>query len=157
MDGCLHAGIRVNELEESECNVFDFVSNKIIKIDPCCIENLHDWREHKYELLYTPLLDTIKWEIHIRDSINRSMEHPWKILKNRSELSGKEWMYKWIYVWSREVDFPLGGWARGVVLHYRSITGKHFVWFENEDVLSGWMYLNNQYIIIEGINNEYIE
>ena len=51
----------------------------------------------------------------------------------------------------------INGFMFGVVLHYRSITGKHFVWFENEDVLSGWMYLNNQYIIIEGINNEYID
>ena len=87
--------------------------------------------------------------------LNRLLEAPWKVLNNRSELNAKEWMYKWIYMWSRAVDFPLGGWARGVVLHYRSITGKHFVWFENEEVPSSWFYLNGQYIVVEGINNEY--
>ena len=158
-DGELHLGVKVNEFEdENEENgvvkALDLITNKMVDNKEYEFEKMNDWREHKFELVYTPLLDTIRWEIHVKDRLNRLLEHPLKVLSNRSEMNAKEWMYKWIYMWSREVDFPLGGWARGVVLHYRSITGKHFVYFENEEVPSSWFYLNGQYIVVEGVNNE---
>lgn len=160
-DGNLHFGVKVSEVENDDngngerMEALDLVNNGMVSNVEYEFEEAHDWREHKFELFYTPILDGIRWEMHVKDRLNRLLEVPWKVLNNRSELNAKEWMYKWIYMWSREVDFPLGGWARGVVLHYRSITGKHFVWFENEDVPSGWLYLNGQYIVVEGVNNEY--
>lgn len=161
-EGNLRFGVKVNEFDNDGKNgkndrmeALDLLSNQMVSNVEYEFEEAHDWREHKFELFYTPMLETIRWEMHVKDRLNRLLEAPWKVLNNRSELNAKEWMYKWIYMWSRAVDFPLGGWARGVVLHYRSITGKHFVWFENEEVPSSWFYLNGQYIVVEGINNEY--
>ena len=150
----LHFGVKLEEVDNENDEALDLISNEMINGKESKFEKVNDWREHKYELFYTSILDTIRWEIHVKDRLTRYLEHPWKVLSNRSELNAKEWMYKWIYMWSREVDFPLGGWVRGVVLHYRSITGKHFVWFENDEVLSSWFYLNGQYIVVEGVNNE---
>ena len=150
----LHFGVKLEEVDNENDEALDLISNEMINGKESKFEKVNDWREHKYELFYTSILDTIRWEIHVKDRLTRYLEHPWKVLSNRSELNAKEWMYKWIYMWSREVDFPLGGWVRGVVLHYRSITGKHFVWFENDEVPSSWFYLNGQYIVVEGVNNE---
>ena len=137
-----------------ELEVYDMMKERVMLKKAKDVSLLNDWREHKLELVFSSEEDVIRWELHVRKEIGSYGTELWSVPRERLELSGKEWMYKWIYVWSRNVDYPLGGWARGVVLHYRSLTGKHFVWFENEDVESGWLYLNGEYVIMEGVCNE---
>ena len=132
-----------------ELEVYDMMKERVMLKKAKDVSLLNDWREHKLELVFSSEEDVIRWELHVRKEIGSYGTELWSVPRERLELSGKEWMYKWIYVWSRNVDYPLGGWARGVVLHYRSLTGKHFVWFENEDVESGWLYLNGEYVIME--------
>ena len=131
-------------------DVYDLASSSISPVPSSWIRPFLDWREHKLDLAFTPEEDIIRWEVRVRSDIRSWADRHFSIPADHPDLNGKEWMYKWIYMWSRQVDFPLGGWARGVVLHYRSLTGKHFVCFENDDIPSGWFYLNSQYIVIEG-------
>ena len=153
--GVLSCGVRVEYEDGRAGEVYDLEKNCVVSVEESEVSRVRDWREHRLEMEFTALYDIVKWEYHLRQQLRKFVSKPFKVPSHRSEMSGKEWMYKWVYVWSRSVDYPFGGWSRGVVLHYRSITGKHFVLFENESVHSGWMYLNTSYVVCEGVCNEW--
>ena len=148
--GC---GVKEEVMEGASGRVLDLERGELVAV---CdeMQAVRDWREHRLELAFNPLLETVRWEFHLGDQVRKCVSKPFKVPSQRVELSGKEWMYKWVYVWKREVEFPFGGWSRGVVLQYRSMTGKHFVLFESDSVHSGWMYLNAQYVLVDGVSNE---
>ena len=138
----------------NQIKVLDILRERVMIVNRNCTSKLRDWREHRLELEFSNEQESIRWEIRVRNELRSGI--PLSVPRDHIELSGKEWLYKWIYVWSRQVDFPLGGWCRGVVLHYRSLTGKHFVCFERDDVPCCWLYLNREYVIMEGVCNEYV-
>lgn len=152
--GGLGCGVKEEVETGASGRVLDLKRGELEAVGEAKVEPVRDWREHRLELAFSPLLDTVRWEFRLGEEVRRCVSRPFKVPVQRVEMSGKEWMYKWVYVWKREVEFPLGGWSRGVVLQYRAMTGKHFVLFENEAVHSGWMYLNTQYVLVDGVSNE---
>ena len=74
--------------------VFDLQSQKMRWLLPSQLRPFSDWREHKYELLYTPFYELLKWELHVNLELKKQISHSFHVPPRHIEMSSKEWMYK---------------------------------------------------------------